>query len=239
MADLRNCEQCGTAFTPRREHGRFCSARCRVAWNRREDTAPPTDASALLWSITAMSDTTDKLPRIRGLDRPRAFAVIGEAVWWVTIVDSTLVRYHPEAYDGALGARPPAERKLIEDTLAGLRFVRNRMGADVDHVDFIHLEPTGSVGEHRVADWRWNPMPELTFDWLTPRGQEWEMARYEAYQGQLAGHRVGETFRRAAMFLQVAAADATSDRPAGPYGRERADSGASAQPDSPATMGWS
>jgi hypothetical protein len=237
VADLRNCEQCGTSFTPRREHGRFCSARCRVAWNRREATGPPTDASALLWSITAMGDTTDRLPRIRGLDRPRAFAVIGEAVWWVTIVDSTLVRYHPDAYDGALGARTAAERKLIEDTLAGLRFVRNRMGADVDHVDFIHMEPSGSVAERRVADWRWNPMPALTFDWLSPRGQEWEMTRYQAYQGQLAGHSVGETFRRAASFLLDAAADATADRPGNPYGRERADSGVGPQVGPAATMG--
>jgi hypothetical protein len=37
----------------------------------------------------------------------------------VTIVDSTLVRHHLEAYDGALGNRPPAERQLVEGTLAG------------------------------------------------------------------------------------------------------------------------
>jgi hypothetical protein len=34
VTDSRNCEQCGALFTPRREHARFCSARCRVAWNR-------------------------------------------------------------------------------------------------------------------------------------------------------------------------------------------------------------
>ena len=49
-------------------------------------------ATALLWSITAMSDTAERLPRARSWDRPRAFAVIGESVWWVTIVDATLVR---------------------------------------------------------------------------------------------------------------------------------------------------
>ena len=36
VTDSRNCEQCGVLFTPRREHARFCSARCRVAWNRAE-----------------------------------------------------------------------------------------------------------------------------------------------------------------------------------------------------------
>ena len=81
VADIRNCEQCGTAFAPRREHARFCSVRCRVAWNREKMSYPAAEVSALRWSITAMSDTTDRLPRMRAGDRPRAFAVIGEAVW--------------------------------------------------------------------------------------------------------------------------------------------------------------
>ena len=35
------------------------------------------------------------------------------------------------------------------------------------------------------------------------------MTRYRAYEAQLAGHRVGETFELAAAFLKLAAADAT------------------------------
>ncbi len=89
---------------------------------------PAGEVSALLWSITAMSDATERLSRVRALDRPRAFAVIGEAVWWVTIVNATLVRHHPEAYDRVMAGQAPEERALIEGTLAGLRFVRNRMG---------------------------------------------------------------------------------------------------------------
>jgi hypothetical protein len=34
------------------------------------------------------------------------------------------------------------------------------------------------------------------------------MTRYQAYQAQLAGHPVGEAFRRAAAFLMVTAAKA-------------------------------
>ena len=34
MAETRRCERCGKEFEPKREHARFCSARCRVAWNR-------------------------------------------------------------------------------------------------------------------------------------------------------------------------------------------------------------
>jgi hypothetical protein len=211
VADIRNCEHCGALFSPRREHGRFCSARCRVAWNRGNTADPLPEASALQWSITAMIDTTDRMPRIRGLDRPRAFAVISEAVWWVTIVDGTFVRYHPEAYDRVLAEGPAKERKLTEDTLAGLRFVRNRIGQDVDHVDFIHLKSGRPGPAGRITDWRWQPLPELTFDSLSPRGQAWEMARYLAYQDQLADHTVGETFARAASFLKLAAARATVD----------------------------
>ena len=75
-----------------------------------------------VWSITAMSDATDRLLRVRAWNRPRAFAVISEAVWWVTIVDATLVRHHPDAYDAVMTGQAPAQRQLIEETLAGLRF---------------------------------------------------------------------------------------------------------------------
>jgi hypothetical protein len=211
MGEERSCEQCGAAFTPRREHARFCSARCRVAWNRaaRSDH-PPAEASALQWSITAMRDITDRLPRVTELDRPRAFAVISEAVWWVTIVDGTLVRYHPDAYDRELRRRPEAEQALIEETLAGLRFVRNQMGHDVDHVDFIRPRHAarGTRPGH-VRDWTWNEVAAPAGASLSPRGQEWELTRYEAYRSRLAGQPVGQTFRLAADFLLLAAASAT------------------------------
>jgi hypothetical protein len=42
---------------------------------------------------------------------------------------------------------------------------------------------------------------------MPPRGQEWEMSRYQAYQGYLAGRTIGETFNRAAAFLVLASRD--------------------------------
>ena len=110
MTDTRSCEQCGATFAPRREHARFCSARCRVAWNREKTSDLAAGMSALQWSLTAMSDTTERLARIRAGDRPRAFTVIAEAVWWVTIVDATLVRHHPDTYDAVMASQAPAER---------------------------------------------------------------------------------------------------------------------------------
>jgi hypothetical protein len=207
MDDERNCEQCGTSFAPRREHARFCSARCRVAWNRaaRSDRAPA-EASALQWAITAMRDIIGRLPRVTELDQARAFAVISDAVWWVTIVDGTLVRYHPDAYDRELRSRPEAEQTAIEETLAGLRFVRNQMGHGVDHVDFIVPRSDAADRQSRhVRNWTWSEVREPDYASLSARGQEWERARYCAYRSRLAGKAVGQTFRQAADFLMQAA----------------------------------
>ncbi|HXB49004.1 MAG TPA: hypothetical protein VNW50_14680 [Streptosporangiaceae bacterium] len=205
MIDVRDCEQCGARFTPRREHARFCSARCRVAWNRADRSQPAADESALAWAIAAMSDAVARLPRVAGLDRPRAFAVVSEAVWWVTIVDANLVRYHPDLYDCELASRPEVERLLIEETLAGLRFVRNQVGNEIDRGYFIQ---PGSVaaGSGRAQDWAWTPLPEPSCESLSPRGLAWEMERYRAYESRLAGRAVVATFSCASSFLNVVAA---------------------------------
>jgi len=208
VTDTRDCEQCGALFTPRREHARFCSARCRVAWNRLNASDPPAVGGALGWTITAMQETVDRLLRARGWDRPHAFAVISEAVWWVTMVDATLVRYHPDAYDSVLAGHDAAERRVIEGTFGGLRFVRNQMGYYLDQADFIEPQPAqgdpGGLGASRIAAWTWRPLPQPGLDALPARGQEWEMTRYREYQAQLAARPVGETFRRAAAFLRRA-----------------------------------
>jgi hypothetical protein len=208
MADIWDCAQCGTSFVPRREHARFCSARCRAAWNREQAGDLTAGASALVWSITAMSDTIERLTRVRAWDRPRAFAVIGEAVWWVTIVDATLVRHHPDAYDSVMTGQTPAQRHLVEGTLAGLRFVRNRIGDEADLAEFIEPGDAGPGGRQlRITGWTWKPQPEPALGSLPPRGQAWEMTRYRAYQAQLAGRTIGEIFGRAAEFLKLAAAN--------------------------------
>jgi hypothetical protein len=208
VSDLRICAQCGTSFAPRREHARFCSAGCRAAWNREHVGDLTVGASALVWSITAMSDATDRLPRVRARDQARAVAVIGEAVWWITIVDATLVRHHPDAYDTVMAGQTPAQRQLVEGTLTGLRFVRNQIGDEADLGEFIEPGEAGpGAAEGRITGWTWKPVPEPALGLRTPRGQAWEMTRYQAYQAQLAGHTIGETFGRAAEFLKLAAAN--------------------------------
>jgi hypothetical protein len=208
MTDTRECEQCGASFAPRREHARFCSARCRVAWNRQHVGDPPAEAGALGWSFAAMQDTVDRLRRATALDRRHGFAAISEAVWWVTMVDATMIRYHQDVYDTVLAGHDESERRAIEGTFGGLRFVRNWMGYHLDHSDFI--EPQGSPGGSGtgpIAAWTWRPMAEPVLACLPERGQEWEMTRYRDYQAMLAGQPIGHTFCRAAAFLRLASDD--------------------------------
>ena len=223
VTDSRKCEQCGVAFAPRREHARFCSARCRVAWNRLHARESPAEGGALDWTITAMRETVDRLLRARGWDRPHAFAVISEAVWWVTMVDATLVRYHPDAYDGVLAGHDAAERRAIEGTFGGLRFVRNEMGYYLDQADFVQ-PGRGGPGAGAIAAWTWRSLPEPGLDSLPARGQEWEMTRYREYQAWLAGQPVSDTFRRAAAFLagpRRAASRTASPAVLAAYGADR------------------
>jgi hypothetical protein len=209
MTDTRTCEHCGTVFAPRREHARFCSTSCRVTWNRERKGDLGVEATALDWTIAAMCDVLEWLSAARLGDQSQAFAVISEAVWWVTLVDATLIRYHVEAYEAVIAAHIPAERRLIEGTFGGLRFVRNQMGYHVDQADFIDPEPGPSgSGDGRIMAWSWRPVPEPVLTLLAPRGQAWEMARYQAYEAHLAGHTMEEVFGRAAAFLRQVSAHA-------------------------------
>ena len=206
VTETRICEQCGTSFVPRREHARFCSPSCRAAWNHEHTGDLKAGTSALQWSITAMSDTTRRLSQATAWNQARAFAVISEAVWWVTIVDATLVRHHLDAYDAVIAGQAPAERQLVEGTLAGLRFIRNRIGDEADLADFIEpSEPAPGSANGHITGWTWKPVPEPAPGPIAARGQPWEMARYQAYQAQLADKAIEETFTRAEAFLKVAA----------------------------------
>jgi hypothetical protein len=208
-ADTRKCEQCGTSFVPRREHDRFCSAPCRAAWNREHAGDMAAAASALVWSVTAMTDATQRLSRIAAADQPRGFNVISEAVWRITIVDATLVRHHPAAYDSVMASQAPAQREVVEGTLAGLRFVRNRIGGDGDLGEIIEpSQASQCAGEDSITGWVWRPVPEPTLALLSTHGRTWERARHRGYQEQLAGHPIGKTLSRAAAFLTLAAANA-------------------------------
>jgi hypothetical protein len=212
--DSRRCEQCGTVFVPVREHVRFCDGDCRAAWNREHLGDPAVEASALTWSIAAMSEATARLPAVKVGDHQQAFAAIGEAVWWITMIDATLIRHHPGAYDTVMAAHTPAERRLINETLAGLRFVRNWISRAAGPGDLI--ETGADIG--RIVGWTWKPVPEPALGWLPARAQAWERARYRAYQARLAGRTIGKTFAEAVTFLTLTGADAASSTDTGQHG---------------------
>jgi hypothetical protein len=201
MGELRTCEQCGATFEPRREHARFCSAACRIAWNREHTSGQLTGDTALSWSVGAMDDTIQRLGKATGIDLPEAVALASECVWWVTLVDATMVRYHEAAYDTALTELIPIERRVIEGTFTGLRFVRNWMGYHADPADFIQPEQDPDGAEVPVAAWTWSPLPAVELGVVAPRGRKWESARYKHYGTYLARHPLGETLSRAAAFL--------------------------------------
>ncbi|HEY2237696.1 MAG TPA: hypothetical protein VGI21_02850 [Streptosporangiaceae bacterium] len=211
MTGSRSCAQCGTVFTPRREHARFCSAECRVRWNRDHLTDSVAEERALEWSLAGMRDITERLAVCRPEDAAVAFSAVAEAVWWVTIIDARLIRQYMDIYDAVLDAHSATRRPLIEGTLAGLRFVRNQSSNEAFSASFIS-PPAGSNGHGSgvTGAWRWNSIPEPALSQLPDDIRSWEQDRYQAYQAWLADQVVADVFRRATGFLNLAAARVTA-----------------------------
>jgi hypothetical protein len=201
VADVRNCEQCGAGFEPRREHARFCSAACRVTWNRENASGQLTGDTPLTWSVSALEENVERLRKAEAMNLPEALAVISEAIWWVTLVDATMVRYHHDAYDHALADLDDGERNITEGTFTGLRFARNCMGHYLDPADFIQPQQDSLGGDAPVASWTWRQVPAPVSAALTKRTRAWETSRHLHYLLYLADRPVGETIDRAAAFL--------------------------------------
>jgi hypothetical protein len=172
-----------------------------VAWNRVRTGGPVVGYIALQWSVPAMSDATRRLAVVSGSDLAVAFATVHDAVWAVTIVDAALVRYHSDLYDRVLGGASAADRRLVEESLAGLRFLRNRIRDEAAVSHFVEAGAGHAAGQAEVMGWTWKLVAAPSLIGRRPRARAWELARYRAYQAQLAGHSVGEVFVRAEAFL--------------------------------------
>jgi hypothetical protein len=153
-------------------------------------------ASALAWSVTAMSDALSRLAAASAASLPQAVAG-GH--------DAAMTRHHPAAYGRALAALDPAARKAIEGSLAGLRFIRSQLGYSADPADFIQPPPAPGSG---AAQWTWSaialPPP--------PRGKAREASPYREYRTQLAGRSVTQILEQAAGFLARAHATVIHSR---------------------------
>ena len=186
-----------------------------MIWNRQHAEDMPGQADTLEWSIAAMWQVTERLGDVPGCDPQDGFGIIGEAVWWVTMVDATLVRYRAEAYGELLDSLSASERQVIEDAFGGLRFVRNRMAYEdlSSFIQPVRLKAGSAPGAATVGSWTWVPVAEPVVPALTARGQQWELSRYRSYQAQLAGQPVGQTFDRATAFLRRACAPSEVRQP--------------------------
>ena len=148
----------------------------------------------------AMAEAATRLSASGAWDLPRLADAVSDAVWWVTLVDATLVRYHPRNYEGALAGRS-ARRRETEQTLEGLRYVRNQLGRSADPAGLIEPGSGGAPGPR----WTWRPLPQPDLAGLGLRARKWELSRYRAYQARLARHDITETFTWCAEFLTLAA----------------------------------
>jgi hypothetical protein len=92
-------------------------------------------------------------------------------------------------------------RRKTEETLEGLRYVRNQLGKSVDPARFVRADD----GDDGAVTWTWHPLPEPDLTGLGPRARHWELSRYHAYQARLAGRAVARTFTRCTEFLAQAA----------------------------------
>jgi hypothetical protein len=179
-----------------------------MAWNRDHAGLASAPAIAIQWSVTAMAEAAERLTAIGPGDLGHLSAAVGETVWWVTLVDATLVRYHPRDYEKALADKAVRRRKT-EETLEGLRYVRNQLGKSADPAAFI--QPDGGD----ATTWTWRPQPDPGLGELTPRARQWELSRYRAYQARLAGHDIARTFARCTAFLAQAAVLTAEENPTG------------------------
>jgi len=200
VPEVRECAVCGNEFIPAREHARFCSARCRMAWNHEHAGVAAAPAAAIDWSVAAMAEAAVRLSASGTWDLAHVAEALSDAVWWVTLVDATLVRYHPRNYEGALAGRS-ARRRETEQTLEGLRYVRNQLGRSADPASLVERAASGDP----AVRWAWRSLPQPDLAGLGLRARRWELSRYRAYQERLAGHDITETFTWCAEFLTLAA----------------------------------
>jgi hypothetical protein len=170
-----------------------------MAWNDEHAGVARAPAPALGWSVAAMTETARQLSMPRTWSLTALSAAVAEAVWWVTLVDATLVRYHPRNYETTLEGRS-TRRRETEQTLEGLRYVRNQLGRSVAPADLII--PPSAEGS---SAWTWRSLPQPDTSGLGTRARRWEVSRYRAYQARLAGRDVTAALTWCAEFLALAA----------------------------------
>jgi hypothetical protein len=141
---------------------------------------------------------TDRVNRISSLDLPKAFAAIGEAVWWITIVNDSLKHGHENEYTTAVRLTSPSP----SETLDGMRSVRNRIGHEVDLVDFVYPAATrDSSPDGRITAWAWRSVAAPTRGKRSENEHARDLKLHKAYEAALAGQNVIQAFTLATGFF--------------------------------------
>lgn len=145
------------------------------------------------WTVAAMNSAADRMRDVHWHDPGRAFATIGEVLWWVCVLDEALRKRHGDSYVSILEADVD-----VKPLLAGMRHARNRFAHADEVVDFV--EVSALIGSNwtggYTAGWRWNVLPPVRAGPGARGGQE--------YADKLAGQDVWQSLVRALSFLRGA-----------------------------------
>jgi hypothetical protein len=171
-----------------------------MAWNDEHAGVAAAPPAAIDWSVAAMSEAAQRLSSPDSRDLPHLADAVADAVWWVTLVDATLVRYHPQNYESTLGAAAPGGGRPSRPSRDG-RYVRNQLGRSVNPADLI----TPAAAEGTRPAWTWRSLPQPDISGLGSRARRWELSRYNAYQARLAGRDITVALAWCAEFLALAA----------------------------------
>ena len=170
-----------------------------MTWNDEHAGVAAAPAAAIDWSVTAMTEAARRLSSPGPRDLPRLADAIADAVWWVTLVDATLVRYHPRNYETTLGPQRPAARDRADPRRAAVRPQPARQVRRPRRPDHAGR----SRGHPARLDMAVTAQPDVSG--LGSRARQWELSRYHAYQARLAGRDVTAAFAWCAEFLALAA----------------------------------
>lgn len=122
----------------------------------------------------------------------RAYAAIGETVWWLCILDDLLHKAAGRLYKKAL-----ADQEHADQLMRAFRHARNRFAHSVNILEYVQPTAlTGSnwVGGHQVA-WKWQRLPPQ------PSGRRGRGAA--EYDEVLANQDVKQSLVRGLSFLRA------------------------------------
>jgi hypothetical protein len=139
-----------------------------------------------------MNEAADRVSRVTWKDPRAAFAAVGETLWWIVVVDTSLAESAEGRAYVVQRTRDPAGRLLI-----GLRHARNRFAHDFNVLEYVdphavlESDPRGFV-----TIWRWRS--------LSPTRAKGKRG-HEEYERRLAGRDVNASLVEALTFLRAAA----------------------------------